>query len=77
MNAGGTVDYDLPTRTVRSTNIVGFMAAPLLHEILTELLTDFRNVESAADGDCALIAAQCKGIVEGAFARRGVRGEEL
>lgn len=74
MNAGGTLDLDLPIgcRPVSSKDVVGFMAYPLLQEMLIELRTDFRNVKDAALGDGALLVAQCEAIVARAFARRGV-----
>lgn len=78
MNVGGTLDTDLPVGPAPSSkSFVNFTAYPLLCELQTELLTDFRNVEDAASGDGAILVAHCKAIVARAFARRGVSCGEV
>ncbi len=74
MNAGGTLDLDLPApvRQIGTKDVASFIAYPILCELKTEIQTDLRNVKDAAAGDGAVLVEMCEAVVLRALARRGV-----
>jgi hypothetical protein len=77
MNAGGTVDFDLPigVRPVSSRDVVSYMAYPLLREMLAEIeaAIDREQMGPMMDDHHSNGMDIARDVVREAFARRGVR----